>query len=448
MHRVLADFGRNAAFRRWPQQEALLKRYRHSNRWKIETIGRTRGGRRLYLARANCGGRFKVLLLGTVHPDEPVGSATCLELMEQIERGDSPLSAVDVEWNIVPCVDPDGLILNEAWITKPFDPDAVLGNYYRPFRSDDIECSFPLEHGGYRFHPERSETICLMRLFEELKPNLYYALHNTLTEPVHFFLSDDAGEVTYTNIREHCSHAGFSVTGNTDCEKHGSYAPGFCHPLSYHRSFLEISHSLSDRSLLRYLYGGSMSFDYLSKVNPTSVSLACEVPLARSPLLCSTKPTSFNYRRELIQANRMQCDLVQHLTEVWRIISSRASNESVFYKVLDKTVLLNEPLTRMDQDAIDPGQAFDRKATQGEFIQLHLDLLFALFTWSQILRLIRTENLYHPLRGIYLELKRRFDEIHAFIKGRVGTGALVHYRPRDLVRVQLAAGLEVINALM
>jgi hypothetical protein len=104
------------------------------------------------------------------HADEPVGGATALRIAERVLA--RPELADGVTWNLLLCLDPDGLRRNEGWLHGPY----TLGHYFRSFFRP-----------GLREQPEwlpdgvaaaaLPETRTLLRLQDELKPFLQVSLH-------------------------------------------------------------------------------------------------------------------------------------------------------------------------------------------------------------------------------------------------------------------------------
>src|SRR5262249_39631282 len=72
-------------------------------------------------------GSVKALFVGGPHCMEPIGSLTVYSLMHMLQGRSPALLEADVEWHIVPCIDPDGALRNEEWTQRPF----TLENYIR-----------------------------------------------------------------------------------------------------------------------------------------------------------------------------------------------------------------------------------------------------------------------------------------------------------------------------
>ncbi|QTV80298.1 M14 family zinc carboxypeptidase [Microbacterium sp. NIBRBAC000506063] len=83
-----------------------------------ERIGTSRLGEPIRRYRVGSGA-LSALIVGGVHPNEPIGSLTVLHLVEQLIADDDFRGRLDTTWHIVPCADPDGMRLNEGWFATP-----------------------------------------------------------------------------------------------------------------------------------------------------------------------------------------------------------------------------------------------------------------------------------------------------------------------------------------
>ena len=99
----------------------------------VEVAGASARGRPIHHVRFGTG-RLKVLLVGFPHCDEPIGGLTVFSLLTLLRDRHPGLAEADVEWHVVPCIDPDGALLNEGWSQQPF----TLGNYMRHFHKQQL----------------------------------------------------------------------------------------------------------------------------------------------------------------------------------------------------------------------------------------------------------------------------------------------------------------------
>jgi hypothetical protein len=127
------------------------------------------------------------LVVGGVHPNEPIGACTSLHLARELCIDADLRADLGAVWHVVPCIDPDGARLNEGWFKGPFDRGSYSRHFYRPAPAEQVEWSFPFAHKGCYFDAPISETLALMRLIDDLKPRLLVALHNGEMGGVYYY---------------------------------------------------------------------------------------------------------------------------------------------------------------------------------------------------------------------------------------------------------------------
>jgi hypothetical protein len=136
------------------------------------------------------------LIVGGVHPNEPIGSWTAIHLAETLCADDELRAALDATWHIVPSIDPDGGRLNEGWFADPGDRGHYARRFYRPAPDEQVEWTFPTSYKDAYFDRVMPETLGLMRLIDELRPDLYVSLHNGEMGGVYYYLSRPVPELT------------------------------------------------------------------------------------------------------------------------------------------------------------------------------------------------------------------------------------------------------------
>ena len=153
-------------------------------------IGTSRLGEPLECFTVGTGSRH-LLLVGGVHPNEPIGSLTTQEVARLALSDEPILEALDATWHIVPCIDPDGMRLNEDWFEKPTDRLWYSTHFYRPAPDEQVEWTFPFTYKDAYFDRVMPETAALMRLIDEVKPTLLVSLHNSELGGVYFYISHE-----------------------------------------------------------------------------------------------------------------------------------------------------------------------------------------------------------------------------------------------------------------
>nr|WBO81098.1 M14 family zinc carboxypeptidase [Streptomyces sp. SBE_14.2] len=142
---------------------------RHPSRARLRRAGTSRAGNPLWLLSVGHGSRQALVVAGP-HANEPVGGATALRLAERVLA--DPRHQQDATWNLLLCLDPDGLRRNEGWLQGPY----TLGRYFRNFfRPGFLEQPEWLPDGAD--HAALPETRTLLALQDELRPFLQCSLH-------------------------------------------------------------------------------------------------------------------------------------------------------------------------------------------------------------------------------------------------------------------------------
>ncbi|MDR1293503.1 MAG: hypothetical protein LBK59_00865, partial [Bifidobacteriaceae bacterium] len=82
-------------------------RERHCDVIRARPVGASRRGEPIVMYSIGRGDASH-LVVGGVHPNEPIGSWTALHLAEQLADDDALRRALNASWGIIPCIDPDG----------------------------------------------------------------------------------------------------------------------------------------------------------------------------------------------------------------------------------------------------------------------------------------------------------------------------------------------------
>ncbi|MFB8776247.1 M14 family zinc carboxypeptidase [Streptomyces broussonetiae] len=161
---------------RYPSVDELGERAaalvaRHPRDARLRRIGTSRAGTPLLLLSVGHGSRQALVVAGP-HPNEPVGGATALRLAERVLADPGLVEGADTTWNLLLCLDPDGLRRNEGWLAGPYRLDVHYRKFFRPAFAEQPEW---LPHGADA--ATLPETRALLTLLDELKPFFQCSLH-------------------------------------------------------------------------------------------------------------------------------------------------------------------------------------------------------------------------------------------------------------------------------
>ncbi len=148
-------------------------------------------------------GKENALIFGFPHPNEPIGSLTCLTLIKLIKNNKSLMKKYT--WYIIPCADPDGAKLNEGWFKGKFSIKKYAYNFYRTQSKKQTDWTFPIEYRNYHFDKPPKNTQALAILIKKVKPSLVYPLHNAGFSGAYFFVTKRLGDKYYSEIINLCN---------------------------------------------------------------------------------------------------------------------------------------------------------------------------------------------------------------------------------------------------
>ncbi|MFD6445328.1 M14 family zinc carboxypeptidase [Promicromonospora sp. NPDC060204] len=179
----------------FPTVDALLDWFSaladdHPGLVRRRRVGTSRLGEPIEMFSVGDGPRPHLLFAG-VHPNEPIGFRTLQHLAAELVADPGLRASTGATWHLVPCIDPDGTRLNESWFGDPADRAAYARGFYRPAPSEQVEWTFPFAYKGAYFDDVIPETQALMRLIDELRPELMVSLHNAELGGVYYYLSED-----------------------------------------------------------------------------------------------------------------------------------------------------------------------------------------------------------------------------------------------------------------
>lgn len=144
---------------------------RHPADARLRRAGTSRAGNPLWLLSVGHGSRQALVVAGP-HANEPVGGGTVLRLAERALADPRLTVGADATWNLLLCLDPDGLRRNEGWLRGPYSLDRYFRNFFRPGFGEQPEW---LPDGAEA--AALPETRTLLALQDELRPFLQCSLH-------------------------------------------------------------------------------------------------------------------------------------------------------------------------------------------------------------------------------------------------------------------------------
>ncbi len=172
----------------------------------VQQIGSSREGRPIRLVSPGGPGPLNALIVGTPHPNEPIGVQTACRLVQAVRRGDPAVAGLPFHWHVVPSIEPDGLHRNQGWLATPHDLSAYLRHFFRPSFDEQAEYTFALNTPGYRFDRPTPENLAWQAAIDRVQPDLLVSLHNAECGGAFYVLNRDWGGLAATLAAQPAKH--------------------------------------------------------------------------------------------------------------------------------------------------------------------------------------------------------------------------------------------------
>lgn len=403
----------------------------------LRRVGTSRLGEPLHLLSIGSGSQ-NAFVFGMPHPNEPIGAMMIVHLTRLLCEDASLREALDFTWHFIPTVDPDGSRLNEGWFAGPFKRSHYARHFFRPAGHQQVEWTFPFSYKRAYFDAVLPETLALMRVIDEVKPEFMYSLHNAEYGGVYYYLSRPA-ESLHALLGELPGWEGLPLhLGEPEMPMLEEVAPAvFIMPSK--EMMYDWTEQFGGDPAARA--GGASSDSYASKYGTTT--LIVEMPYWDDPRANNLTPTDTNRRDALRESLGKQRTLLTTVREIYETAKPDLKAVSPFR--LSVEALLAEMGEYLEQITAwaESSPDTDRPATVAElFTSSDLPHLFRLRTGGQLLRMLEAEeaagNVTPAIRAALTRARAEFEawcaEADAFEEG-------TPIPIRKLVAVQLGAAL-------
>lgn len=383
-----------------------------------------------------------VIIVGGVHPNEPIGFHTVARLADVLVE--DPSSALDLTWHIVPCIDPDGTRLNEGWFSDPSRRTHYARHFYRPAPDEQVEWSFPFTYKRAYFDSVIPETFALMRLIDETSPILLVGLHNAELGGVYYYLNRHLAGVV-DSLHDIPAKFGLPLEAG-EPESADSYAYGtaiYHAPLS-----LERYDELEQQGLDPVAnIGGGSTADYVARHG--SLTFVAELPYWTHPDSQDITPSGRSYQNVLAEKAEGLRNLGRELQRVFDAAAPHLHQDTPFLRASRAFVpLMTEAGDAEARRAAAPESI--REATVAEvFTNDDLVRCFRLRYGGMLLRALNAEvcaGTAHPnLRRLCDDFEESYE---AWLAEADAVRELTTLPVEQLVGVQFASTLEVAALLV
>lgn len=436
---------------------ALTAQLRLNPRFEVRVAGTSVNGVPIHHVRFGQGS-VRALIVGFPHCFEPIGGLTVFALMSLLQQGHPELLAADVQWHIVPCIDPDGALLNEGWSQHPFDLARYIKNRYLQSGADQVDVSFPIQYKNISWDQPSKEAQVLQTVIDSVRPQFYFSLHNAQRGGTFYFLSRDIGAPFYQQISALLGQYRIPMQKRPmwgpNCEQ---FAEGFIE-LPFRRKKYDYLAGITSRPEDSLPYGAA-SWDYLKDIEPNALTLVAELGYVRHPSDESQIPTGLNLRQFKLRMDADAKFLASVLTEEWSRLAPQLDSANPLYRAMAARMELLAPeklfeggylLARQPTREILFDPRYNRMMTEGErFDACMVDGgLFFLIGNYQLIRLLRASPPTSGMHEAADRLEGLLDQSLAEIARHIDFSAFEVIDCDTLAKVQLGSGLITLNSLL
>lgn len=438
--------------------DAQLDRLRTDQRFTIVDAGHSASGHPIRHVRFGAG-RTRALFVGFPHPMEPIGGLTVASLLHLLESGNEALVAADVEWNIVPCIDPDGAKLNEAW-TQEFTFKRFLENYYLQSAKDQADMSFPISYKKLVVNAPSPEAVVLRSVLDAVQPDFYMTLHNTRFGGAFYLASHDFGQPYHGQLHGLLERLGFPLQTRAPWKEVGErYAPGIGEVAFTKKvyDYLEmVSPAPEDHALIRY---GGESWDYMKEKWPQSLTFVAEMGCIQHPDDDSDEVTEIDLRWLMLRIDAESKALASELVDEWERLRDSLDSANPFYRsIVGGTVLPKRndilhggwPMARYPSAEYLTNPDYARKATRSDLLNVCVvDGGYYFTQWAyQFMRLLRSSPGRPGIEAAIERIDAAFARHRAEIERHIDTSLFRVADHRMLAQVQLGSGFIALNSVI
>lgn len=437
--------------------EALVERLRGDDRFRVSEAGRGAGGHPIHLVRFG-NGRRRVLVVAGPHAHEVIGGLTAYGLLDLLQNGCPGLVDADIEWNVVPCIDPQGAKLNEGWSQAPFDVRGFVQGMYVESPRKQVDSAFPISYKALLVtEPCSAEAWALKAILDEVRPDFYYCLHSAFAGGAFFLCSVDLGRDTWERLYDHLRRFDFPLRLEPQWSEFlAQYSTGVSETYRTSKHYDYVA-AVVERPEESFTLGGTSS-DYLESIKPEAITFMAEFTYFMHPMTESTRQTDTNLRRFKLQIEAEAKYIGSLLMEAWSECADDLDRNSPFYEVAANWIVPSRqrivdgglPLSRYPTRDTLFNPAYSRAMTEGEKFNACVvnDGLKLLAVNHQLVRLLDASPATPRIVKARRVLERAFNDAISVIDREVGLGAIEVFDCDRLARLQLGSGLIALNAFL
>lgn len=263
----------------------------------LQTIGQTKEGKDLLCLKIGQGSK-NALMFGCPHPNEPIGTMMLEYFTTALAEQPELRAEYDYTWYVVKAWDRDGLERNSGWLKGPFTTYNYSKNFFRPAGHQQVEWTFPIHYKELHFDKPLPETLAMMQLIDEIKPEFIYSLHNAGFGGAYWYLTHQLPEERYEQLRQAAKRVNVPLhLGEPEMPYLVPMSPAIYPNLSISEDY-DYLEKYGTKDIGKKITAGDSSAAYAEKYN--SFTLLAELPYFYDPRIMDQSPTNMSRKDAIL----------------------------------------------------------------------------------------------------------------------------------------------------
>lgn len=367
-------------------RQAHASAQQHPDLVQVRTVGQSSEGEDIPMVTVGTG-PVPLLFYACPHPNEPIGAMLVSHLIDTLVAHEQLRAGFT--WHLLPCVDPDGTRLNEAWFSGPFTVRHYAEHFYRPPGVEQVEWTFPVRYKRFTFDAPVPETQALMTALEDVRPAFVYALHNAGFGGVYYYISHDTPAV-YPELYRIPEALGLVLAqGEAEIPWAVEFSPAIFKNTSVAEAY-DYYERFTDLDPVTQIGSGGSSGDFLATLGePQALTLITELPYFQAPAVADNTLTRETRRDVLLSGVHRAETLTRQVEALYAPVRSRMTLNTRLFRAFDLFHQHYLQSAGSRRQAIENDPATLNPATVAQRVDaLYVSLFYQLLIYSMLVRAI------------------------------------------------------------
>lgn len=370
--------------------------------------------------------------------------------------GHKELLIPDVQWHIIPCIDPDGAKLNEGWTQEAFSHTNFMKHFHKQLSTDQADFSFPLEYKTLNFNRPTVEARALSSVLNKVKPHFYFSLHNAYSSGCYFFINRDIGDVYYRQFYKLLDEESVHLNGeniNTQLSAN-----------QYSQGVLTVADTKDAYDLMeskgidinRYKDSGNSSFGYCREKYPSMLMFVSEPAYVNPPQTTQSNDSDYDLRQLILRMDAENKFVKTVVIEEWEKVKYELNTRSPFYNKIEKYVSIGkqyltecvpELCTAQYKDLL-YSDSFSGVASESQKNTVLMGAFWVLCHNYEFVRLLKTSEQSRAIIESTDRMEVFFDKQLKNIDDLIDFSSFEVIDVNVLAKIQFGSGLIALNSIL